>query len=269
MAGCHDQHATPHCPHHQQTTPCSQGSRPRRRPSGCARPATPAPVGPGPCRAPAARGRRTRRGQPGTQRRAARQQLQQLLDDLVAPDIPGAVGLARDGDQTWRGASGLADIATGRPMDPADRYKIGSVTKTFTATVVLQLVGEGKLGLRDSVERWLPGWCQTAKTSRSAMLLQHTSGLYDYLADPRIAEPYLVNGDFDFVWRPRQLIAIAIEHPPLFEPGASWSYSNTGFVLLGSDRGGRHRHDVQHQLEARIFRPLGLEQTSFPVTNRG
>jgi D-alanyl-D-alanine carboxypeptidase len=188
--------------------------------------------------------------------RLPRHVLQGLLDHLVAPDIPGAMGLARDGDQTWRGASGLADIATGRPMDPADRYKVGSVTKTFTATVVLQLVGEGKLGLQDSVQRWLPGLVPNGKNIKIRHLLQHTSGLYDYLADPRVADPYLVNGDLDFVWRPRQLIAIAVEHPPLFAPGTSWSYSNTGFVLLGLIVEAATGTTMQHQLEARIFRPL-------------
>ena len=84
-------------------------------------------------------------------------QLQQMLDRIVAAGAPGAVGLVWDGRTTERAASGVADLRTGRPMRTADRYRVGSVTKTFVAAVVLQLVGEGVLWLSDPIERWLPG----------------------------------------------------------------------------------------------------------------
>jgi len=195
-----------------------------------------------------------------------RQQLQQLLEGLVATGQPGAIGLAHHGKETWRGASGLAILDPEQPMRPGLRYKIGSITKTFTATVVLQLVGERKLRLGDSVERWLPGLVPNGDHITIRQLLQHTSGLFDYAEDPRIAEPYL-QGDLEFVWRPRQLIAIATEHPPLFPPGTSWSYSNTGYVLLGLIIRAATHSSVQQQLQTRILRPLGLRHTSFPVTN--
>ena len=195
-----------------------------------------------------------------------RQQLQQLLEGLVATGQPGAIGLARHGKETWRGASGLAILDPEQPMRPGLRYKVGSITKTFTATVVLQLVGEHKLRLGDSVERWLPGLVPNGDHITIRQLLQHTSGLFDYAEDPRIAEPYL-QGDLEFVWRPRQLIAIATEHPPLFPPGTSWSYSNTGYVLLGLIIRAATHSSVQQQLQTRILRPLGLRHTSFPVTN--
>ena len=195
-----------------------------------------------------------------------RQQLQQLLEGLVATGQPGAIGLAHHGKETWHGASGLAILDPERPMRPGLRYKIGSITKSFTATVVLQLVGEHKLRLGDSVERWLPGLVPNGDHITIRQLLQHTSGLFDYAEDPRIAEPYL-QGDLEFVWRPRQLIAIATEHPPLFPPGTSWSYSNTGYVLLGLIIRAATHSSVQQQLQTRILRPLGLRHTSFPVTN--
>ena len=195
-----------------------------------------------------------------------RGELQQLLDGLVATGQPGAIGLARHGEETWRGASGLAIVDPEQPMRPGLRYKIGSITKTFTATVVLQLVGEHKLRLGDSVERWLPGLVPNGDHITIRQLLQHTSGLFDYAEDPRIAEPYL-QGDLEFVWRPRQLIAIATEHPPLFPPGTSWSYSNTGYVLLGLIIRAATHSSVQQQLQTRILHPLGLRHTSFPVTN--
>jgi D-alanyl-D-alanine carboxypeptidase len=195
-----------------------------------------------------------------------RRQLQGLLDELVTGGMPGAVGLARHGGQAWRGASGLADLDTRRPMRPGDRYKVGSVTKTFTATVVLQLVAEHRLRLGDSVERWLPGLVPNGDHITVHQLLQHTSGLFSYDEDPRIFAPYL-QGDFDFVWRPRQLVAIATEHPPLFAPGAGWSYSNTGYVLLGLIIEEATGTSLGRQLKARLFGPLGLHHTSFPTTD--
>jgi D-alanyl-D-alanine carboxypeptidase len=151
-------------------------------------------------------------------------------------------------------------------MRPGLRYKIGSVTKTFTATVVLQLVAERQLSLGDSVERWLPRLVPGGEHITVRQLLQHTSGLFDYLEDPRVAEPYL-QGDLDFVWRPRQLVAIATEHPPLFAPGTGWSYSKTGYVLLGLIIRAATGSSVQQQLQARVLGPLHLRHTSFPITD--
>jgi D-alanyl-D-alanine carboxypeptidase len=195
-----------------------------------------------------------------------RRQLQQLLDELVAAGAPGAIGLARHDDQTWRGASGLANLRTQRPIRPGDRYKIASLTKTFVASVALQLVGERRLRWGDSVERWLPGLVPNGDNITIRQLLQHTSGLFDYVEDPRVFEPYL-QGDLDFVWRPRQLVAIATEHPPRFAPGTSWSYTNTGYVLLGLIIEKATGTSLRQQLKARIFGPLHLRHTSFPITN--
>jgi CubicO group peptidase (beta-lactamase class C family) len=83
--------------------------------------------------------------------------LQQQLDGVVEAGAPGVVGLVRTGERTWQGASGLGDLRANRPARAGDRFRIGSVTKSFVATVVLQLVGEGRLRLDDNLERWLPG----------------------------------------------------------------------------------------------------------------
>ena len=89
-------------------------------------------------------------------------------DALVAAGAPGVVLLVRtDGQTTTSVASGLGEVATKTPMRANDRFRVASLTKTYTATVVLQLVGEGRLSLGDSVERWLPGSSRTARTSRS------------------------------------------------------------------------------------------------------
>ena len=184
------------------------------------------------------------------------------LDRLIASGVPGAVLVARDGDGVLRLAAGTADTATGRPMRPDLRFRAGSVTKTFVATVTLQLVGEGALSLDDTVERWLPGLVPGGAAISVRQLLDHTSGLFDYTEDPRILAPYLA-GNLDFRWQPRQLVRIGVSHPPLFPPGAAWSYSNTGYVLVGLIIEAATGHRLETELRRRVFRPLGLDATSF------
>ena len=120
----------------------------------------------------------------------------------------------------------MAVLDPAQPMRPGLRYKVGSITKMFAATLVLQLAAEHTLGLGDPVARWLPGLVPNGGHITIRQLLQHTSGLFDYAQDSRLFEPYL-RGDLGFVWSPRQLVALATEHPPLFATGTSWSYSNT------------------------------------------
>jgi hypothetical protein len=123
-------------------------------------------------------------------------------------------------------------------MRVGDRFRVGSITKSFVAAVVLQLAGEGRLGLDDPVERWLPGLVPDGRHITVRQLLNHTSGLFNCTDDPRVLAPYLQQHNPNFVWRPRQLVAIATSHPALFPPGTAWSYSNTEvrFEPLGDDR---------------------------------
>ncbi len=102
------------------------------------------------------------------------------LADLVKAGAPGAVVLIRKGGSTTILAAGVADRRTHRPMQPDDRFRIASITKSFVATIVLQLVGEKKLSLSDTVARLLPGSLPNGKAITVKELLQHTSGLYDY-----------------------------------------------------------------------------------------
>jgi D-alanyl-D-alanine carboxypeptidase len=85
------------------------------------------------------------------------EQVQRSVDRVVAAGVPGAIALVREGDRTIRVSSGYADVATRTPMRVGDRFRVGSLTKTYVGVVVLQLVGEDRLSLDDTVERWLPG----------------------------------------------------------------------------------------------------------------
>ena len=187
------------------------------------------------------------------------------IQQIVKDGIPGAIGLARNGHQVVVTASGLADIATNRPMAPGDRVRVGSITKTFVATVVLQLVAEHRLRLSDSVARWLPGLVPNGASITLRELLQHTSGIFDYAGDSGFLQA--LRADLTRVWRPRELVRIAVAHPPVFPPGTSFAYSNTDYVLLGLVIQAATGETMGQQLRDRIFTPLGLRHTSFPAAS--
>src|SRR5215469_12707915 len=156
--------------------------------------------------------------------------LQRAAEKLVADGVPGVIIMTRRGQQVSHVVAGLADRATGQLMRPQDRVHIGSITKTFVATVVLQLAAEGRLSLNDSVQKWLPGvitghgYHPAQITIRQ--LLQHTSGLRDYMADPRAQTLKAL----EKTWRPQQLVDAALRLGP---PVHGWLYSNTNYILLG------------------------------------
>src|SRR3954467_7903138 len=161
--------------------------------------------------------------------RGAASPLQRDLDAVVTAGAPGVILFVRDGNRITRLSAGIGDIAHKAPMRPAHHFKIASLTKTYTATVVLQLVGEGKVGLDDTVQRWLPGVVPNGDGITIRQLLNHTSGPPDFEDSPRNLKPYQ-GGDFAYCWSPRQLVKIGGSQKPLFNPGSSWSYSNTNYV---------------------------------------
>jgi D-alanyl-D-alanine carboxypeptidase len=189
------------------------------------------------------------------------------MDELVAAGVPGVVVLVREGDRTIRLARGYSNLATKAPIRPSDRFRIASLTKSFVATVVLQLVEEGKLSLDDTVERWLPGLVPNGENITVLDLLAHKSGLFDFTLDPKVLKPYL-NGNLAYHWAPRQLVQIAVSHKPLFAPGTAVSYSATGYVLLGLIVKAATGRPIGTELQRRLFKPLGLHATTFPTSGR-
>jgi D-alanyl-D-alanine carboxypeptidase len=197
------------------------------------------------------------------------QELQRALDQVVAAGVPGAVVLVREGDRTIRLTSGYGNLRPRTKVRAGDRFRVASVTKSFVATVVLQLVGERKLALEDTVERWLPGLVPNGRKITIRRLLNMTSGLFDYLddGDPTVLRPYL-NGNLTYVWKPRRLVEIAVSHKPEFAPGARWSYCNTCYVLLGMIVEAASHHPLASELRRRIFLPLQLRGTTFDTGPR-
>jgi len=177
--------------------------------------------------------------------------------------MPGAVVLVKDREGTRIGAAGFADVGHRRAMRTNSSFRIGSVTKSFVATLVLELAQRGALRLDDSIERWLPGRVPNGGAITLRQLLNHTSGLYDYSADPRLADSMYRR---PVPWLPLSLLAVGTSHPPLFAPGTGWAYSNTNYVILGLVVQASARTSVERRLAHRILTPLHLKRTSLPRT---
>ncbi len=189
--------------------------------------------------------------------------LQGLVDSLArAWNVPGLVVAVRhSGEEPSLVASGRADLATGRAMAPRDRFRVGSLTKPMVATVILQLADESRLSLDDSLARFLPGLLPDGDRLTLRQLLNHTSGIADYLDNPGFVDAVIANPAR--VWTPQELIAIANGMPRSFSPGAAgrWEYSNTNYLLLGLVAESAGDAPITALLEARVFAPLNMTST--------
>jgi D-alanyl-D-alanine carboxypeptidase len=194
---------------------------------------------------------------------AAATQPTKVARRIVASGMPGAVVLVKDRAGTRTGAAGFADLGRRSAMRANTSFRIGSVTKSFVAALVLQLAQRGVLRLDDPVERWLPGRVPNGGAITLRQLLNHTSGLYDYSADPLLADAMYRR---PVPWLPLSLVAVGTSHPPLFAPGTGWGYSNTNYVLLGLVVQAAAQTSVRGQLARRILQPLHLRRTSLPQT---
>jgi D-alanyl-D-alanine carboxypeptidase len=193
--------------------------------------------------------------------------------DVDAVHDAGAIGViarVRDGSGAFAARAGVANVNTGAPIKKDSYIRIGSATKPFIATVILQLVGEGELSLDDTVDDWLPGLVSGNGNDGSAItvrqLLQHTSGIQDYFDD--LYEDYDTPEEFEanrlVTYTPEQLVAMAVSHPPLFAPGTDFSYSNTGYVIAGMIIEEVTGETWEHEVRQRILDELDLEDTFTP-----
>ncbi|MFF4187616.1 serine hydrolase domain-containing protein [Streptomyces sp. NPDC001691] len=192
--------------------------------------------------------------------------LRELLHQLTTTDgAPGALLAVADRSGATVLTSGVADVKSRAPMRGDSRFRIGSMTKPFVATVVLQLVGEGRVSLDAPVERYLPGIVRghgnDGRRITVRQLLQHTSGIPDYLDS---LQPQDVLNNPLAHYEPRDLVKLALAHPPTFAPGTDWSYSNTGYVLAGMLIERVTRHPYGDEIRRRVIEPLDLRQTSVP-----
>ncbi|MFI0425083.1 serine hydrolase domain-containing protein [Spongiactinospora sp. 9N601] len=195
----------------------------------------------------------------------SRAALQAALDAVVASGAPGAVAEARDEAGRWTGTSGAADL-DGTPVPANGRWRIGSVTKTIVAALILQLAGEGKLGLDDAIGGHLPGLLPRGDRITVRMLLNHTSGLGDY-ARTWDGTPAGFRRLATTTYTPQQLIdrGTALPAGP---PGGPWAYSNTGYIALGLLAEKLTGQSLSRALLERIFIPQRLDDTYLPTTSR-
>ncbi|WP_051367362.1 serine hydrolase domain-containing protein [Hamadaea tsunoensis] len=171
------------------------------------------------------------------------------------------VRLTRGADR-WDGRSGVRDVHSGAPVPEHARFRIGSITKTFTATVVLQLAGEGRLHLDAPVRRYLPGFLPSAYDAVTVRhLLDHRTGL------PSPAWPdgivWQVEHRFDR-YTPEELVRLALRGEPEFAPGTRQNYTNMGYIVAAVLIRRVTGNTYAEEIERRILRPLGLRDSSLP-----
>ncbi|WUW18805.1 beta-lactamase family protein [Streptomyces sp. NBC_01465] len=203
------------------------------------------------------------------------QATQAAIDAAVAAGIPGVTAEARDAGGVWKSATGVGDLKTGAPRGKDDRFRVGSLTNTFVATVLLQMEAEKKIGLDTTVDHYLPGVVTGNGNDGSKItvrqLLNHTSGLFDYLADVPYYETYTMGDGFlqhryDTL-TPQQRLKVAFSHAPAFTPGARHSFSHTNDVLAALIVQKISGRPYEDEVRRRIVEPLGLRATSNPGTS--
>ncbi|MGA6203545.1 serine hydrolase domain-containing protein [Nocardia testacea] len=198
--------------------------------------------------------------------------------DQVTSNIVASAARLTDADIVLR-VSGPEDsrdvIAMGSgieqdaEMGPATRFRIGSITKTFVATVVMQLVDEGRIELDRPIAGQLPDPIPGGERITVRQLLNHTSGLYDYMKEEGMSTNRWRGAARFASYQPRQLLATALRHDPYFAPGTRFRYSNTNYIVAGLLIEHVTGHPYGLEIADRILTPLGLTSTTVPGNEPG
>ncbi len=182
---------------------------------------------------------------------------------FAATKAPGVVvGIWIPDVGSYVATRGVSDIKTRQPIRIDDHFRIGSITKTFTATLLLIFADEGKLGLDDPVSKYV-AWVPNGDKITLRMLADMTAGLHSYTEDDAWVKTMFSN--LKRVWTPRELVDVGLKSPPDFPPGQGWHYSNTNYVLLGMILEQVAGKKIQDAFAEKMFKPLKLTQTSWPV----
>ncbi|MEU9363477.1 serine hydrolase domain-containing protein [Streptomyces avermitilis] len=205
-----------------------------------------------------------------------RPELQNAIEEMVESGFTGVTMRVHDERGEWVGSAGVRKLGETAKPPTNGHVRIGSNTKTFTATVVLQLVAEGTIGLDAPVADYLPELGLDRKIT-VRMLLQHTSGVFNFTGEyyddgtfaPGIpattAGQEWVDNRFK-TYRPEELVRLALSKPARFEPGTDWSYSNTNYVLARLLIEKVTGHSLAEEMQRLILGPLGLSDTVVPDT---
>ncbi|MHB9863864.1 serine hydrolase domain-containing protein [Streptomyces sp. YIM S03343] len=179
--------------------------------------------------------------------------------------VPGVtVGIWTADKGTYVKSFGVADKNTGRAMQPDLYMRIGSETKTFTVTALLQLVDQGRIGLDDTIGKYISGVPNGNKITLR-QLAGMRSGLFNYSMDDDFFKALTANPNRPFT--PQQLLGYAFKHPVLFPPGAQFNYCNTNLILLGLVVEKISGQSLAGYIQQHVLDPAGLNHTSFPTSN--
>ena len=203
----------------------------------------------------------------GSLSKSKQDSLQKTLDAQMAKyKVPGAiVGMWFSEQGTWVVGSGKGDKSTGAAPNTSDKVRIGSITKTFTATAVLQLVDQKKISLDDKLSKYEPQ-VPDGDGITIRQLLNMTSGLFNYTDDQAFWNEFIK--DPSAVWPPQKMVDIATSHPAVFPPGQQYMYCNTNFVLLGMIIENVTGKTAGEVITTGIIDKLGLKNTSFPTSTQ-
>lgn len=186
------------------------------------------------------------------------------MQAVVDAGTPGVVTVIDDRRGHFAASAGSAYAGTPIEPNPGGRFRIGSISKTFTATLVLQLAGDGRISLDDEISRYLPGLLPYDEPITIRQLLQHTSGLPRTLplesTWSNLAE---VDTERFVHFSPEKVVRLSATQPLLFPPGTGWSYSNTAYTVLGMLVEQVTGQRYEHVLREHVLRPLHLRSTSF------
>ncbi len=191
------------------------------------------------------------------------QEIDAVMSKIYKPGEPGAaVIVRRDGHTIFRKGYGLADIELGVKIEPDMIFRLGSITKQFTATAILMLAEQGKLSLQDEISKYLPPFTSGDKKVTIEHLLTHTSGIKSYTN----MEEWLQ------MWRkdmtPQEIIDMSKDKPFEFTPGERWSYNNTGYVMLGAIIEKVTGKSYEAFVEDKIFAPLAMKHSYYDRTEQ-
>jgi D-alanyl-D-alanine carboxypeptidase len=187
----------------------------------------------------------------------------EMLGAVYGGDGPGAAVLVKKGGEVLlRKGYGMANLELGAPIEPETVFRIGSVTKQFTAAAVLMLEEQGKLALDDPIEKYVPGYPTQGHTITIEHLLNHTSGIKSYTSVPELWA--LVGKDHTL----EELIDLFKNQPMDFAPGRRWLYNNSGYVLLGAIIEKVSGQGYAEFLQEHIFTPLGMDNTRYDSASR-
>jgi CubicO group peptidase (beta-lactamase class C family) len=186
----------------------------------------------------------------------------QLVKKSFAADQPGAaVIVTEDGKIAYEAGQGLADVAAKTPITPATVFRIGSITKQFSAAIMLQLVAEGKVSLDDKLSKYLPGYPEPGAGATIAQLLNHTVGVQSYTSIPG----WMAEAKTGRAYTTEELIAEFKDMPAPSKPGEKWDYNNSGYVLVGAVIEKVTGKPWHVNVDERIARPLGLKTIRYGV----